>query len=218
MARLLVLFPLLAACDKEIGLEEKAEEELAELGDPYAGIYAHAEPGYLRTDCTIGVDLYEVGVETLAASSTLYAQGGEWTGVQLGGTTQYTAEANWEGCTTLASTGTGSFSSSTFSGVAGDLFLFRYDGVTAAFETLVQRDDFKGGEALVTFVDESTSAEVAALAESIGVDADLVSTGSKQYEIHWDDTKAVAAVLAAFSEDDLYYDGQPVWITEPEWW
>lgn len=219
MSRLLVALPLHVACVEAV-VPEKEEEGvvLAELGDPYAAIYAATAPDYLRAACEIGVELFELGSETPAASQEVDAQGGEWTGVALSASVQYTAEASWSDCTTVASTGTGSFSSGVFSGAAGDLFLFRYDGVTGAYEVIVQREDFEGGKALVTFVDSATSADVQTLAGEIGVEADLISTEGKQYAISWSDTTPVAAVLGAFSQDNLYFDGQPVWIDEPDWW
>ncbi|MDP2305364.1 MAG: hypothetical protein Q8P18_05000 [Pseudomonadota bacterium] len=220
MSRMLALLPLLAACVETVVPDKEEEEEivLAPLGEPYTVIYASTAPDYLRDTCEIGVDLYEVGSDTPVASQSVHARGGEWTGLAITEAVQYTAEATWDECTTVASTGTGSFTSGAFSGAPGDLFLFRYDGVTGAYEVEKQREDFVGGTALVTFVDTATSADVQTLAAEIGVQADLISTEGKQYEITWDDTKAVGAVLAAFSDDNIYLDGEPVWVEVPDWW
>lgn len=219
MSRLLALLPLLAACDKTIDIPKEDEEVvLADLGAPFAAIIAHTAPDYLRTDCEIGVDLYEEGQTEPSSSAAVFATGGEWVGLTIDTAIQYTAEASWKDCTTVASTGTGTFSSGAFSGAEGDFFVFRYDGVTAAFETLVQREDFEGGKALITFRDDATSADVQELAAEIGVEADLISTDAKDYEISWDDGAPVGAVLAAFSDRNLYVDGEPVWVEKPDWY
>jgi hypothetical protein len=219
MSRLLALLPLLVACVEEV-VPEKEEEEvvLAPLGEPYAAIFAATDPGYLRDECELGVELFESGSDTAAFSQSFRAQGGEWAGVAIGAEIQYTAEATWDDCTTLASTGTGTFTSGTFSGSAGDMFLFRYDGVNGAYEVIVQREDFEGGRALITFVDTATSADVQTLAGEIGVQAELVSTAGKEYEISWESARSVGSVLAAFADDNIYLEGGPVWIEVPDWW
>lgn len=219
MSRLLALLPLLGACVEDVVPPKEEEEEiLADLGDPFVAIFASTAPEYLRDTCEIGIELFESGSETATASQSMRAQGGEWTGLSIGFETSYTAEASWSDCTTLDTTGTGSYTSGTFSGNAGDIILFRYDGVTGAYEVIVQREDFVGGTALVTFVDTATSADVANLATAIGVQAELVSTEGKEYVITWESTMSVGAVLAAFADDNIYLGGEPVWIDVPDWW
>ncbi len=218
MPRLLALLPLLAACGEDIAPGDKPAEELAELGEPYAGIVATTAPGYLRSECSLGVELFEAGSAVAVDSVSINAQGGEWAGFVIAPETPYTAEAAWDTCTTVASTGTGTFASNTFSGAAGDWFLFRYNGESGSFDSLTQRYDYEGGVALVTFVDTATSADVEALADSLGVSAEIVATDSKQYEITWRNATPVGAVLASFAESELYLDGEPVWIRIPDWW
>lgn len=204
----------LTGCGDKIDLDEPEPAVVADLGDPWVGIVAAVSPGYLRSTCTIGIELYDVETQALAAEAGIEAQGREWTGVALDGVVQYTATGSWDDCTTT-DLGTGTFESTTFSGQQGDFFLFRYDGVTAAFETLVQREDFEGGVALVTFAE---GADVQAVAEAHGLEAEVISSGSLQYELTWSDTTPVGEVLGALSPEDAFVEGQPVWIRQPDWW
>ncbi len=207
---------LLAACtDGSVGLEDKNEEPLPDLGDPFVGIYAAASPGTFRSDCVIQVDLYEE--DTVVATAEMRASGGEWTGTVLPGETLYRAVASWESCTT-GPDGTGTFESSAFSGVKGDFFLFRYTGVTAAFDVLTQREDFDGAEVEVTFEEGTTLEDVQAIADTYGVEADLVEGASTEYRVTWDDATAVGKVLTWFSDEDEYATGSPSWIRTPDWW
>lgn len=218
MIAALMLPALLTGCDAQVPLGAGDDvTPLADLGDPFVAVVAAVEPEYLNPSCVIGLDLYEVGADTPAASVTMAARGAEWAGTTLEGGVQYTASASWTECTP-GGAGTGSFESSTFSGVEGDLFLFRYNGVNAAFEAYVQREDFEGGVATVTFAETSTAAEVEALADDLGVETDLITSGGHDYYVSWSDTTSVGEVLSRLSEAEIYEDGGPVWTEAPDWW
>ena len=206
------LFLLLAACTGgAVDLEKPAT--LPDLGDPFVGIYAAAAPGTFRTDCEITVDLYEG--DTLVASSEMEARGSEWTGTLLPGEVQYRAVATWDTCTT-GPEGSGTFESSVFSGVKGDFFLFRYTGVTAAFDSLVQREDFDGGEVEVTFVEGTTLEDAEEIAATHGLTAEAVS--GTTYRMTWDSEMAVGKALTLLSTESEYSEASPSWIRTPDWW
>jgi hypothetical protein len=205
---------LLAACgDNKVDLEDTAPEPLAELGDPFVAVYAATSPGSFRSDCNIEVDLYEG--DEIVASAQMMASGGEWAGTMLPGTTQYRAVATWESCTT-GPDGYGEFESSVFSGVQGDFFLFRYNGVLAAFEYVEQRVDFEGGVAEATFSEEMTADEVAAMAESLGLAHENVEGNTWRFS--WESPMAVGKVLSDLSAERWYLSGGPVWLRKPDWW
>lgn len=204
---------LLAACDNEKVDLDTGEAPLADLGDPFVGLYAAAAPGTFRSDCQIDIELY--ADEEQVAGTDMYAIGGEWTGVTLPGSVQYRAVATWESCTT-GPDGTGQQESSVFSGVKGDFFVFHYNGVVASFDSLVQRTDFEGGVAEITF-DEGTEADDAeASFANVGVEGELVD--GTTYRVTWDSEKAVGQVLTDFSKERYYYGGSPVWMRTPDWW
>lgn len=205
---------LLAACgDNKVGLEDSGEAPIPELGDPFVAVYAAASPGTFRSDCNIDLDLYEGG--EIVASAQMIAQGGEWVGTLLPGSVQYRAVAEWESCTT-GPDGYGAFESSVFSGVDGDFFVFRYNGVLAAFEYLEQRVDFEGGMVDATFAEGTTEEEVAEIAATLGVEATLDAGAS--YRFTWTSPLSVGHVLSELSAERDYAFGGPVWIRTPDWW
>jgi hypothetical protein len=206
----------LLACTGKVEFTDTGE--LPDLGDPYVAIVAAVDPGLLKSSCTIALDLYDAGSGELAASVSVGAGGREWVGTQLEGGVQYTATGRWADCTNVEDRGSGQFEASTFSGNAGDLFLFRYDGVTAAFESLVQREDFEGGAATVTFVDGTMLADAQAVATAAGADDAALLEGTDLWTLRWTDDTPVGEVLTALSASGLYWSGSPLWIREPDWW
>jgi hypothetical protein len=209
------LLLLLLACNPKVELTDTGP--IPDLGDPYVAIVAAVDPGLLRSDCTVSLDLFEAGSAEPAASVSVGAAGREWVGAMLTGGVQYTATGRWTDCTNT-DRGTGDFTSSTFSGVDGDLFLFRYDGVTAAFESLQQREDFEGGAVTVSFIEGTSAADAQEVALATGVEEASLPEGSTEWTLRWTQDLAVGEVLSTLSASDLYRAGSPVWIREPEWW
>jgi hypothetical protein len=206
---------LLLACNPKVDLGDSAV--IPDLGDPYVAIVAAVDPGLLKSTCVLSLDLLDAGTGDVAASVSVGAGGREWVGTQLQGGVQYTATGRWSDCTNT-DRGTGEFSSSTFSGVEGDLFLFRYDGVNAAFESLVQREDFEGGGVSAAFAEGASATDVEALAAAAGAEEAAQADGSSDWTLRWTDATPVGAVLTSLSASSLYVSGAPIWIRQPEWW
>ncbi len=215
-----MVFALLLACTGKVDLKDSGV--IPDLGDPYVAIVASINPGQLQSTCAVTLTLLEQATGAVAAEVSLGVQGREWVGTLLEGEVLYSAVGAWSECTRTPEGREGSFSSGTFSGQAGDLFVFRFDGDNAGFDTLVQRDDYAGGVVDVTFVAGTPQATVDALvggtsvtAASSGNDAD----GNPVYRLSWTDETPVGEVLTRMSAAEAYYSGTPVWIAErPEWW
>lgn len=192
---------------------ENEGERVIDPGDPYLAAVAAVSPGMLRSDCSIGIDLYLAESGVLAKSVSVAAQGGEWAGLPLDGEVRYQAVGYWSNCSNNEAWATGEFESSNFSGVQGDFFVFRYTGANASIESLIQGEDFEGASAFVQLSDE---ADPAAIAEEVGVD---IARSGDIYRVVWDGSRAVGSVLSQFTAFDEYIEGEPVWIGEaPDWW
>lgn len=203
---------LTAACAEDIQLEGD-EERVIDPGDPYLAAVAAVSPGTLRSDCSIGIDLYLAETGDLADSATVAAQGREWAGVPLQGDVRYQAVGTWSSCSNNEDWGTGEFESSSFSGVLGDFFVFRYTGANASIETLIQGEDFVGASA---FVQLDETADPAAIAEEVGVE---IARSGDVYHAIWDGSRPVGSVLSQFTAFPAYVEGEPEWIGEaPDWW
>ena len=205
-----MMFLLVACAEKEEPVPADTEPEPeAPLADLWVGIVAPVADNLFNTTCTLTVDVYDAAGEMVVATSTIGARGGEWTGVRVPPDTQYMGIGSWSSCNNSPN-GTGSFESALFSGVAGDSFIFRYDGTTSAFEYLQQRADFYGGHAVATFEEGTDVATLFA-------DRNPTAEGA-EWTFDWMDTTPVGEVLATLSADPQYVSGGPVWIVQPEWW
>ncbi len=203
---------LTAACAEDIQLAND-EARVIDPGDPYLAAVAAVSPGSLRSDCTIGVDLYLVESGDLADTASVSARGREWAGVPLQGEVRYQAVGNWSSCSNNEDWGSGEFESSSFSGVLGDFFVFRYTGANASIETLIQGEDFVGASAFVQLSDE---ADPAAIAEEVGVE---IARSGDVYHAIWEGSRPVGSVLSQFTAFEAYVEGEPEWIGEaPDWW
>lgn len=209
-----LLLPLAACSEEEPKEGDSGEEWVAPLAAPWAGVVAAVQPGGFRSGCAIALDIVHADDGSAFASpGVTAADGGQWGAVAIEPETLYRATAHWEECTNLEN-GTGSAEIGTFSGADGLFFVFRYSGSLHSFESLVQREDFEGGAARVTF--DAGTTDVAAAAADRGLEAE--DEGDGAWRLSWTDTTAVADVLAAFSALDGYQGGEPVWIRQPDWW
>lgn len=204
-----MLLALLACQDKNVDLEDNT---LPELGDPWVGFVANADPGTFRSDCEFVVDVYNE-TDDLVYSVSIEARGRDWAGTMIEGEELLYAVATWDSCTN-GPAGKGTMTSASFSGKQGDVLVFRYNGTTTAFETLVQREDFAGGEAWMDF-EEGSESTIESLADNTGVTA--TETDGRWY-ITWDSALSVGKVLGAFSAASTALGGEPEWLEVPDWW
>jgi hypothetical protein len=205
----MLLAALLACQPKNVDLDDTS---LPELGDPWVGFVANADSGTFRSDCEFVVDIYDEA-DNLVYSFSLAPTGRDWAGTMIEGEELLYAVATWSSCTN-GPAGDGTMTSAGFSGQQGDVLVFRYNGTTTAFETLVQRDDFDGGEAWVDFEDGADST-VADVADSTGVEA---TQEDGRWHLTWDSALSVGKVLGAFSNASTSLGGEPQWIEVPDWW
>ncbi len=209
-----MMFLLLVACGGDKG---DSALPVAEPADPWVVITAATAPDYLKSSCTVAVDLYAAGSETSSAHAEVGARGGEWAGVAVAPEVLSTAGGAWAECLNN-DLGTGELRSGTFSAAMGDLFVFRYVGTSAAFLTLKQGEDHEGGVVHASFTTETTQADGEALAArwSASVAASEVYAGG--YELRWLTPTSVGEVLAGLSTDERYVQGAPGWVNAPDGW
>jgi hypothetical protein len=182
-----------------------------DLGDPYLAMVAAVSPGILQDTCTLRIDVFLDG--EAAGGEQISATGGEWVGLQLTDA-QYTASAVYQDCTELDPSG--SFDSGVFSGVAGNLFLFWYNGANGGYTTLTQTRDFNGGLATVTVAAGADMTGLQTIAAELGVT--LTNLSGDDWQATFPTDLPVGQVLAAFSRDDAFVEGSPDWIDAPYWW
>lgn len=205
--------PALAPVGDDTASDTDDTDTVAEapLGDPFLAMVAATPADYLVSTCTVRVDVYEGGVAS--ASNQFSATGGEWAGIALAGETQYTATATYDLCNDLNPSG--EYTAGTFSGVAGYLFLFWYNGVNGGYTALTQGEHFVGGAARVVYDPAVPDADVQARAAGIGVTATLEGT---EYALSWTTETNVGEVLSFFAQGDGFQTGTPEWIEAPYWW
>ena len=213
MLALLVLS--LVACGDDKAADSAAP--VAELAVPWIAITAATAPDYLKSSCLIAVDRFDAGTETSLDHRETFARGGEWAAVEVPLETLTTATGSWRECLNN-DRGTGQFRSGTFSAQAGDLFVFRYVGTSAAFLTLVQGEDHEGGVVDVQFAEGVVQADVETLAATWGASVAPSEAFTGGFELRWLDDTNVAEVLAALSADERYVQGAPRWVRAPDGW
>lgn len=206
-----MLLFLLLGCDPG---DDTGKDGATVYAEPSLAMMLSTSPGYLRSTCTFGVDLKDGNSgETLWSAST-DGQGQEWlaTTIELG--RLYVASAWWDFCNNYE-TGTGTLDSTSFSANDGDLFLFHYDGIDAAFDSMAQEIDYYGGKLDVELVSGSDGAALASAAGVSGAAGDETD----HWDFTWSDDTNIAEVLATLTIDDNYLAGTPLWVRdEPTWW
>jgi hypothetical protein len=212
--RVLLALTLIACTGEKAGPEDTGEPP-PPLAEPYLAFFASALPGTFRNDCEVYVDLLDNTTGEILSTIEGNPVGGEWYGAPLPVGTLYRAKLTWDSCTN-APEGQGTHDATAFSGAEGDVFLFRYNGVMAAFETIVQRTEFAGGSVDVELVAGTTAEEVADLGDGVGASVELVEGDTWRFS--WEDATNVVEVLHTLSVDDRYVRGGPTWTFTPDWW
>ena len=200
--------------------DDKAADSAAPVADPavpWIAVTAATSPDYLKSSCVIGVDRFDAGSDTSLAHAEVGARGGEWAAIEVPLETLTTAVGAWSDCLNN-DLGTGEFRSGTFSAGAGDLFVFRYVGTSAAFLSLVQGEDHAGGVVDVQFAEDVVQADVEALAATWGASVAPSEAFEGGFELRWLHDTNVAEVLAALSQDERYVQGAPRWVRPPDGW
>ena len=197
--------------------EETAAAELPPLAAPTVAVASPTSATAFKSTCTADVELVDSSGTTVADIVMIPFKGGRWGSTTIEPGTQLVATLSWEDCENTDK-GTGTFTSSTFSGSEGDLFVLHYDGVDAGFEWMVQREEFEGGAAHVQLAEGATFADVRAFADSLGVDASEDSNDATFVNLTWTDVTGVGAVLANAAANDAVGWSEPTWIEKPAWW
>lgn len=183
-----------------------------DLGDPYLAMVVAIGEGILLDTCSVRIDVFVDG--EAQAGEEIQASGGEWVGFDLDGASQYNASAVYQDCSEYNPSDT--VESGTFSGVAGYVFLFWFNGANAGYTTLEQTTDYHGGMAEITLREGADTAGIEAIAADEGVT--LVLREGTTWDATFDTAIPVARVLAAFSRDEAFVEGSPSWIDQPDWW
>lgn len=206
-----MLLILLSACDPG---DDTGKGDEVVYAEPALAMMLSTSPGYLRSTCSFGVDLKDGNSGETLWSAEAAGQGQEWvaTTIELG--RLYVATAWWDYCSDYDE-GTGTYDSTSFSANDGDLFVFHYDGLDTAFETLAQEVDYYGGKLDVELV---SGADGAALASAAGVSG-AEGEETDHWDFTWSDDTNVAEVLSTLTIDDNYLSGTPLWVRDqPSWW
>ncbi len=209
---------VLVACVEEEKPADTAEPFVAPLAAPWLAVTGSTNAGAFKSTCTMSADLTDAADGAAIATVPLSpADGGRWAGVALPDGVQLKATLTWDDCENTPA-GTGSFPSSTFSGVDGALFVLHYDGVDAGFETMTQAADHLGGEVHVQFVVGTAEGDIEALAASLGGTVRADDEDATFRYLSWTDDQSVADVLSALGADATYAWGEPTWVAKPAWW
>lgn len=208
----------LLSCPVEEKAADTGEPFVAPLAAPWLAITGSANAGAFKSTCTMSAALTAAADGSLIATVPLSpADGGRWAGVALPDGVQLKATLSWDDCENTPD-GTGSFPSSTFSGLDGALFVLHYDGVDAGFEAMTQAVDHLGGKVQAQFVEGTTKADIDALATSVGATVAIDAADATSRTFAWTDDQSVADVLTALSADPGFLWGEPVWVARPAWW
>lgn len=191
-----------------------SEDVPEDLGDPYLAMVAPVPPGFLAEDCVMRVELYS-GEDSLAILEIDPVVGGEWTGMDLDGGVQYRVVAYHSQCTDQTPEET--TESGTFSGVAGLLFVYRFNGTNSGVESLEQTVDFAGGSVTITLVAGTSPDEITTIASSLGATL-AMGADADTYVATFPTDIPIGRVLTEMAKADGFLEGSPDWIVKPGWW
>lgn len=206
--------PIVEVPTGDSGTTDTATEPPEDLGDPYLAMVAAVPAGILAPDCVMRLDLLS-GKETLLSISLDPALGGEWAGAPLEGGVQYRVSAYHSTCTEQTPSET--IESGTFSGVAGLLFVYWFNGTNGGVEALTQTEDYAGGSVTITLQKGTPSTQIEAIAVDVGA---TLAPGKEPdtYVASFPTETPIGVVLAAMSVADGFVEGTPAWIEKPNWW
>jgi hypothetical protein len=209
----------LAACvEEEAKVEDSAGPFVAPLAPPWLGIAGNTYDGALKSTCEMSGEIVAASDGSLVGTIALDpADGGLWAGMALGEGNQVKGTLSWSDCENTPA-GEGSFTSSSFSGEPGDLFVLYYNGVGAGFEWLEQGVDHLGGEVRARFAEGTSEADIAALAGGLDATVEVDPEDETARLLAWTDDRNVVEVLAALSGESTFGWGEPVWVAKPGWW
>lgn len=216
--RISLLISVLVAC-------EPPPEESIDTGTPFVAplavptvaVVSPTAADSFKSTCAMTLELVDSNGATVESVPVVGFKGGHWAAVSVGEGVQHKATIAWDDCENTEA-GTGSFTSSTFSGEPGDLFAVHYDGVDADFEWMQQAEEFEGAAAHVQFVEGTTAEQVAEIAATLDVAAEIDAEDASFYNLSWTDDTSVAAVLTTLAGDEAFSWGEPKWIEKPAWW
>lgn len=187
------------------------------LASPAVAVASPNAVDAFKSTCSVNVVLNDTNGNTVASMPIIPFKGGRWSGTPIEVGMQLVATMDWVDCENTDD-GTGTFTSSTFSGEAGHWFVLHYDGVDAGFEWLVQQVDFEGGSAHVQLAEAATEDEIVAFAESIGVSVAADDADANFRYLAWSDDTSVSSVLVNASASEVVGWCEPTWIEKPAWW
>lgn len=185
-----------------------------DLGDPYLGLVAPIPRGILSSDCVMRAEVY-TGEALQFTVEINPALGGEWAGAGLDGGVQYKVKTYHSTCTEQTPEETEE--SGTFSGVAGLLFLYWFNGTNSGVEAMEQTVDFSGGSAFVTLAKGTDPTELETVAGGLGVTV-APGTEADSYVLTFPTELPVGQVLAEVAAVEGFLEGSPDWIVQPGWW
>ncbi len=186
------------------------------LAPAYAAVAGATYADAFKSTCSMQLDLVDASSGNALATTGVLSgfDGGLWAALPLTEGQQYAATITWDDCENTPD-GSGTFTSSTFSGEPGDLFVSHYDGVDAGFEWMEQGDDHLGGSVHVQLATDGAAASVAAqLGGSTHADPDDETLAF----IDWTGDENVADVLGSLRESGELSWGEPTWAEKPAWW
>ena len=186
------------------------------LAPAYAAVAGATYASAFKSTCSMRLDLADAASGNALATSGVISgfDGGLWAALPLDEGQQYKATITWDDCENTPD-GSGTFTSSTFSGEPGDLFVTHYDGVDAGFEWMEQGDDHLGGSVHVQLVDLDTAAEVAA---QLGGSARADDEDETMAFIDWTSDRNVSDLLGSLRQSGDLLWGEPTWVEKPPWW
>lgn len=216
--RTLLLLPLLAACHGKDGDTGPADTgEPANPAPVWVALFTPVEHGYLRSTCTITVDVYDGNDGSVLIGSFSFAsRGGEWAGMELAEDLLYSASALDHDC--IAASDEEAYPSGAFSLAKDGLMVFWYTGTQRGFDTEVQGEDFQRGVGYAEVEKGTDPAEWISFAEGQGVTATAQDDTNLTWDLSFDRDRSVAEALSAVSTFERITWAQPVWVREPSWW
>ncbi|MBM4367656.1 MAG: hypothetical protein FJ102_15700 [Deltaproteobacteria bacterium] len=186
------------------------------LAPAFAAVAGATYQDAFKSTCSMQMDLVDAATGNALATTGVISgfDGGLWAALPLGEGQQYKATITWDDCENTPD-GSGTFTSSSFSGEPGDLFVSHYDGVDAGFEWMEQGDAHRGGSVHVKLTSESAAASVAA---QLGGTTYADENDDTLAYVDWTGDENVAAVLGSLREGGNLAWGEPTWTEKPAWW